>query len=169
MPALLGIMLLISPATMQPKAPATACSTPEYRQFDFWVGRWEVHNAKSEFAGRNRIEVILSGCALQEHWEGRQGMTGTSINFYSRADSLWHQTWVDTEGTRLELAGSLVDGKMVLTGESPAPREPGRNVRHRIAWSRIQGNRVGQLWETSRDEGRTWTTVFDGTYTRAGE
>lgn len=166
MHTLLGIMLLVLLGTMQPKAPAKACSAPENRQFDFWAGLWEVHNAKGELAGRNRIAAILSGCALQEHWEGSKGMTGTSINFYDRADGRWHQTWVDTEGTRLELAGSFVDGKMVLTGESPKPRDPGRTVRHRITWSPLQGGRVRQLWESSPDEGRTWTTVFDGTYTR---
>lgn len=46
------------------------------------------------------------------------------------------------------------------------PAGDGGVVRHRIAWSPLAGERVRQFWERSRDRGRTWTVVFDGTYVR---
>ena len=46
------------------------CSAPEHSQFDFWVGSWRVTDTEGVFQGTNRIEKILGGCALQEHWQG---------------------------------------------------------------------------------------------------
>ena len=40
------------------RAPAP-CSSSEFRQFDFWIGDWDVANAKGKAAGRNRIESEL--------------------------------------------------------------------------------------------------------------
>ena len=146
-------------------ASATPCTAPEYRQFDFWAGSWDVRNAEGKVAGTNRIEPILGGCALQENWTGRGGMVGTSLNAYDPLDGRWHQTWVDSEGLRLELAGEYALGKMTLSGEGPEPDKPGGRVRHRITWSRLpEGGRVRQLWEVSKDAGASWKAVFDGTY-----
>jgi hypothetical protein len=146
-------------------AGATPCAAPAYRQFDFWAGRWEVRSADGKVAGTNRIEPVLRGCALQENWTGRSGMVGTSLNAYDPLDGKWHQTWVDSDGLRLELAGEYTQGKMTLAGEGPLPDTPGSRARHRITWSRLpEGGRVRQLWEVSKDAGATWSVVFDGTY-----
>ena len=37
----LAAMFLVAPAFAQP-GPPPACETPEHRQFDFWLGEWEV-------------------------------------------------------------------------------------------------------------------------------
>lgn len=50
-----------------PAAPAAnpkACSGPECRQFDFWLGPREVHLADGSLAGNNRIEADVDGCAV---------------------------------------------------------------------------------------------------------
>jgi len=44
--------------------------------------------------------------------------------------------------------------------------DPASVVRQRITWSREPDGRVRQLWESSKDGGRSWTTVFDGLYVR---
>lgn len=70
---------------------------------------------------------------------------------------------MDSTGGFLLLDGELKDGVMTLFGDMPA-----RNgtVRHRIAWSVLPDDRVRQLWETSRDGGKSWAVTFDGTYVR---
>ncbi len=85
-------------ASDQPRT-ARACVGPEHRQFDFWIGVWEVHTPDGKAAGTNRIERILGGCVLQESWIGAGGMRGMSFNMYSAADQQWHQTWVDSGRT----------------------------------------------------------------------
>jgi hypothetical protein len=137
------------------------CSDPRAHDFDFWIGDWEVVNANGTVAGRNRIAPLLDGCVLQETWAGVSGSAGTSLNFYDTGRRQWRQFWVWREGTTLELAGGLVDGAMVMTGESV---EDGRAVQNRITWSRRSGGRVNQRWETSGDGGKTWAVVFDGMY-----
>ena len=154
-----------------PAAPALkgpVCDAPEAHQFDFWIGTWEVRTPDGKVAGTNRIEAVLGGCALQEHWVGARGMTGTSLNMYIPAKREWHQTWVDDRGNLLLLDGAYKDGSMILSGESkPAPGSS-TPTRERITWSRLDGGDVRQLWEQSQDGGATWTVAFDGRYHRAG-
>lgn len=140
------------------------------RAFDFWLGTWEVHEPGGELAGTNRIELILDGNVLQEHWEGTSGMRGNSFSLYAAGRGAWHQTWVDTNGMLLLLDGGLRDGAMVLEGRTPARDTPGVELRHRISWSVMDGDpdRVRQHWEVSRDDGATWETAFDGRYARTG-
>ncbi len=52
-------------ASLGQSAPrAASCPGPEYRQFDFWVGEWDVALPDGKPAGTNRIAPILGGCAL---------------------------------------------------------------------------------------------------------
>lgn len=146
-------------------AQQTPCSAVEYRQFDFWVGTWEVTNAQGNLAGTNRISSILGGCVLLEEWKSNAGpYAGKSLNVYDAAEGAWHQTWVDSGGLLLQLDGGLVDGRMVLEGTRPGP--DGSPVRHRITWEPLDGGDVRQTWDTSADDGATWTTQFDGLYAR---
>jgi hypothetical protein len=144
-----------------PAKPA-ACSTQQYHQFDFWVGDWQVRDPKGELAGTNDVTKIQGGCVLQEHWVDTQGMTGTSLNVYNARSKQWHQTWVDNQGGLLVLDGGLVDGAMVLTGHNLS--RAGKPVVDRITWSKMSNGNVRQVWDRSADDGKTWTTVFDGIY-----
>src|SRR5215212_8679319 len=86
-------------------APAKPCQSAEHRQFDFWVGHWDVFGPAGKKVGENQIELIADGCALLEQWTGNGGVTGKSLNIYDAVDRRWHQTWVDNGGTLLILAG----------------------------------------------------------------
>lgn len=143
-------------------AEGNSCEGPEYRQFDFWVGNWTVENAAGEQAGTNRIELVLKDCALHESWEGAGGGRGYSYSIYDRRTASWHQTWVDDQGRLLQLDGRLEDGRMVLKGKNPGPN--GGVIVHEVTWEKIDGGRVRQVWSISRDEGDSWSTVFDGVY-----
>lgn len=65
-------------------------------------------------------------------------------------------------GTTLELEGALVNGNMVLEGDSL--NQGGKPVRNRITWYDNADGTVRQRWETSADSGTTWQTAFDGLY-----
>ncbi|HSM38608.1 MAG TPA: hypothetical protein VK838_04680 [Candidatus Limnocylindrales bacterium] len=147
----------------------TACAAPECREFDFWLGSWEVRSPDGEIVGHNRITRVADGCGLREQWRGVRGLRGTSLNAWSADRVAWHQTWVDSSGTVLLLDGGLRNGSMVLEGQLPASGQPGGRVHHRISWSLVAGDhdRVRQLWETSAD-GTSWEIAFDGRYRRIG-
>ena len=160
--ALLAVLFVAEPVpsassqvTGLPSPPA-ACTSPEYRQFDFWVGEWTVTNARGQFAGENHVTLIQGGCAVEESWTGADGGSGTSVNGYFDGDRKWHQTWLDSRGGRLDLAGGLVGGKI------------GNKVLHQITWEKRADGRVRQIWQSSPDGGSSWKVVFDGTYVRTG-
>ena len=152
-------------AAQSPAAPR-ACTRPEHRQFDFWIGEWDVTLPNGSRAGTNRIRAINGGCALQEEWTGAGGSTGTSLNAFDTNTGRWHQTWVGSDGVVLLLDGALRDGAMELSGVTT--RADGTKTQHRIRWTPLGGTpaTVRQLWESSTDGGKTWTTAFDGRYRR---
>jgi hypothetical protein len=145
-----------------PKAPP--CSSAAYRQFDFWVGEWEVQTPKGTPAGENKVEKILEGCALRESWTSADGSHGSSLSSYDSPAARWTQTFVDDLGMVLVLDGEFKDGKMVLSGRRASAR--GTGMLNRIVWQKLEGDRLRQRWEQSSDEGRNWTLLFEGIYTR---
>jgi hypothetical protein len=140
-----------------------ACDAPEHRQFDFWLGEWTVHTPDGKVAGTNRIAREYDGCVLHERYSTPRAYAGESLNMYDAGRKRWHQTWVDNTGTLLQLDGQLVDGRMVLEGQTAG--DDGKPVRHRITWTPNADGTVRQLWESTDANGR-WTTAFDGTYRR---
>jgi hypothetical protein len=147
-------------ALTQAAALPKPCASPEYRQFDFWLGEWNVLVAGKP-AGVNRITPLLGGCAVREEWKGASGLTGTSLNMWDSARKRWSQTWVDDKGTVLFLVGGLQGSKMVLEGDTPDGK--GGTVRNRITWTPLPKG-LRQVWETSADGGKSWGVAFDGEY-----
>ena len=163
--ALLVLLCVAVPVASQtPTGQQKPCSTAEYRQFDFWLGEWEVRGPKGPIVGTNRIERIENGCGLQENWVGAGGVTGRSINAYSNADRQWHQAWIGGGGQFLHLVGGLRGKEMILEGRSMDPSS--KPTIERVTWTPMPDGRVRQFWQQSIDGGKTWTTSFDGVYAR---
>ena len=57
------------------------------------MGEWGVV-AGDERVGTNRIEKILDGCAILEHWRDNGGSEGKSLFYYNHATDTWRQVWV---------------------------------------------------------------------------
>jgi hypothetical protein len=158
------LLFLAIPAWAADKPADKPCSTPEYRQFDFWVGDWVVRGPAGKEAGRNRIEKSNDGCVLHERWTSVTPYRGESLNLYDAPRKVWHQTWVDNTGLLLTIEGGLKDGAMVLEGERPGKDGP---EHHRITWTPGKdGSTLRQQWHVSADGGKTWNEVFDGRYSR---
>jgi hypothetical protein len=144
-------------------AAAPACTAPEHRQFDFWVGHWRVVNTGDrQPAGESRIERLYEGCTIRENWQ-EPGYTGGSLNTYVAADHHWHQTWTDSAGTWREFVGGMVDGKMVLVWSHPSVRMPGRTAQERVTFTPNPDGSVRQYSDQSLD-GVRWVERYDYTY-----
>ncbi|KQY49318.1 hypothetical protein [Lysobacter sp. Root494] len=153
--------------TQAAKPPALMrCAGPEHRQFDFWIGEWEVFGGPQgdRLLGSNRIERSGNGCWLVEHWRGASGNHGTSTNAWDAQYRVWRQFWVGGDGVVLRLEGGLQGKAMVMTGE--LPKNDGGIQRQRISWTPRDDGSLIQQWETSDDDGTTWATSFRGTYRR---
>lgn len=164
-PAALLLMLpaaLAHPLPAQnPPATRPKCDSAQYRQFDFWVGDWEV-TTQGQRAGTNLITREEDGCLIHEHWVGAKGGSGQSLNFYNREDGGWHQVWVSNSGGVLNLTGGYADGTLTFRGESK--QADGTRLLHRLSFHANSDRSVRQFWEVSSDGGATWTSSFDGLY-----
>lgn len=153
---------LAGPALGQTHAPVP-CSSAEYRQFDFWLGDWEVRGPAGKLAGSNRISRAYGGCVLHEQYDTGRGYSGASFNVYDAGRKRWHQTWVDTSGTLLQLDGGLIEGRMVMEGQTTGT--DGSSTKHRITWTPNSDGSVRQLWESTNPAG-AWVVAFEGKYTK---
>jgi hypothetical protein len=145
-----------------------ACAASEYRQFDFWVGNWDVNGPRGRFVGTNVVERELDGCVVEENWTNPAGYRGRSMNTYDASTGRWNQMWVDNAGQPLFLEGGLVDGAMIMTGRRvfPDPTLPdGFVVDDSITWTAITPDSVRQHWVMTFNDDPPFT-AFDGRYRR---
>jgi len=142
------------------------CQTvPEYRQFDFWLGEWNVEQNGTQNGtriARSSVQLILDECVIFENYEA-QGYSGKSLNMWDASESRWEQHYTDTGGASTTFIGKLEDGKMVMLSESV---RNGAKVITRMTYSKEGPDRVRQFLETSLDGGKTWAPAYDGMYVR---
>lgn len=135
------------------------CSAPEYRQFDFWLGDWDVFDvATGAKDSRVRVASILDGCAVHEDYQSVDGHRAESFSIYDASRRVWHQTWVTNRGRLLVIEGQLENGSMILSGSDRTATGEQRRVRG--IWKRVEGG-VREAAFISLDSGKTWQPWFD--------
>src|SRR6185436_9681884 len=134
---------------------------PEHRQFDFWLGEWDVETNGQRIA-RSSIQLIIDECVIFENYEA-PGYSGKSLNAWDAGEKRWEQHYADSAGGSRFWTGNLVDGKMVMTTEF---ERSGTKVINRMTYSKEGPDRVRQFIETSTDAGKTWAPGYDGMYVR---
>ena len=135
--------------------PASAdCISGEYRQFDFWLGDWDVFEG-SQLAARVKVTSILNGCALHEEYTGADGLYGESFSNFDRRTGKWHQTWVTDRGQYLVIDGGMESREMHLSTSNKTVGELVRGV-----WS-PSANGVREIAWKSKNGGKTWDPWFD--------
>ncbi|HEX9653819.1 MAG TPA: tetratricopeptide repeat protein, partial [bacterium] len=135
----------------------------QHRQFDFWVGEWDVFNGQGQQVGTNVIQKILNGCVLHETWSA-PGQLGKSFSYFDPGSGKWKQNWVQAQGGIIWYEGELQDGVMHFTGESIL--FDGSKQLARGSFTPLPDGRVRQFLEQSPDEGKTWYVTFDGIYVK---
>jgi len=137
---------------------------PEYRQFDYWVGDWEVYNKFGAVSGHNRVQLILGDCVVEENWTSRLAGEGKSFSKYNPHARRWEQYWVDDQGDTTFFHGQLEGTNLVFHAETLDPNG-GRTLR-RLTFFRQGPDKVRQFSEMSTDGGKSWTPEYDLTYVR---
>ncbi|MEP6634611.1 MAG: hypothetical protein ABJA62_10440 [Luteimonas sp.] len=162
-------LLLSCPAawgeTPQPNPAASVpadCKAAEYRQLDFWIGRWRVLNTtdKVEYASSS-IEPIAHSCGVKETYESPKAPSGpyigTSYSAFDRKDGHWHQMYVDSNGSVTQYSGGPQDGGMVFEAV-------GDRAMQRMTYRLQPDASVRQIGQFSTDGGKTWQPGYDYTY-----
>lgn len=161
-------LIAFSSAAEAQDVPPCASDTA-FGWLDFWVGTWDVY-VGDKMAGTNRIEKMLDGCAITEHWTSSTGNAGFSLFYFLPDTRTWKQVWVTGHALgpggvkEKELVVRFPDGGVRFQGQVPSSR--GGYYLDRTTLTPVNANEVRQLIEVSTDGGEEWRTVFDGRYVR---
>jgi hypothetical protein len=136
------------------------------REFDFWIGEWDVYPAGSnQLVGSSSIQMGSGGCFILENWTAIGFTnTGKSMNFVDPTANKWKQVWVGSGGTVTEYINGVYKDSVMEFESSSASAMGIMKIRFRFF---NQGsNQVRQFQEYSTDDGKTWNVSYDLTYIR---
>lgn len=166
--ALLTATPVLAADAPPPPSPPCASDQAPWRDFDFWLGEWEVvHPKTGETLGRNVITAREGGCLLTESWTAaRDGSTGFSINFVDPGRQSWRQIW-QSKAVFIDLSGGLEkQGRMVLEG-SIHDHARNQSAPFRGRWTpNPDGTLLQEFWQ--QDPRGRWQPWFKGVYRRTG-
>jgi hypothetical protein len=155
----------VAPFTMTfTDGPSVCMNSANFRQFDFAIGDWVITmgnaNGQQEANGNGSTQATvtreLRGCLIEEKIEGPGGYRGWSFNGYKAAANYnrWYRTYADNLGGRVFLAGSLVNGAMVMTGHRSMADGARQDVR--VTFTPDGSDRVIERWEVLASDGVTY-------------
>jgi len=141
-------------------------SEPHSRDFDFWVGDWDVCQTGSKVVvGRSKITKVDGDCVVMEDFTSLiTPQSGHSINYYDPTKKKWEQVYSGSGGGhQLYDEGEYKDGKMAFHYQSTFKNKP---YDGHFFFYNVDANTVRQVQDFSTDGGKTYQTAYDFTYTR---
>jgi hypothetical protein len=146
---------------------ATPCEDPEFKQFDFWLGDWEVASAGDGTPrGSSHISKEMNGCVVWENWTSAGSpYFGKSYNTWNPNLKRWEQYWVDTSAGVMFFHGNVKDNVMDYWTDD-VPQSGGGTLLRHLQFFNIGPEKVRQFSQESSDGGKTWQTEYDLIYTR---
>lgn len=175
---LFGLLEACASGTTSTELPErNACVSEEFRQFDFWIGDWDVtqeilqaDGSWIELPARTRVAASPEGCLLTEHWNGRvqffwegmqrpEGMWGFSVRRYDPAAGTWSIYWMDQRNPRFETphVGRFEEDHGEFFREFTAD---GQLRRTRIRFTQVSDTQVDWSLALSTDGGDTWIELW---------
>jgi hypothetical protein len=144
-------------------------SNPRMREFDFWIGEWDVYvtGTTTPKIGHSLIQNVAGECLILENWTalGPVPNTGKSMNYFDTVSQAWEQVWMGSGGGLNKFVkGKYEDGAMRFIFTQPNPG--GKPLQGRFTFFNLGPDKVRQFKETSTDDGNTWQAVYDFTYIR---
>ena len=136
-------------------------SSAEFRQFDYWLGEWDVEIGGQKLA-KSSVQLILDDCVIFENYTDSRGYAGKSFSLYDANTKKWEQRYVDTTGALHHWTGGLDNGVMTYRWDYELN---GQKSYNRMSYVKEGPDRVRQILESSPD-GKTWTKNYDGLYIR---
>ncbi len=163
---LVALALLPRPALGQSDAPP--CRVAELDSLAFMIGDWSVRSRTRNQAGewvetpaRATIRTRLSGCLIEEIWEGElngRGYRSVAWLAYDRRDERWQRAVVDdAHGSLLTAQGRWKDGRLRLF---VSRFRDGRLLLDRTTITPVDSRGFEWELESSYDGGESWRTVW---------
>jgi len=146
---------------------AAPCEDTEFKQFDFWIGDWDVASAADgTHRGSSHIAKEMGGCVVWENWASAGSpYFGKSYNTWNPNLKRWEQYWVDTSAGVMFFHGELKD-KVMDYWTDDVPQAGGGTLLRHLQFFNLGTDKVRQFSQGSNDGGKTWHTEYDLIYTR---
>jgi hypothetical protein len=146
---------------------ATPCDDAEFKQFDFWLGDWDVTAAADGIRqGSSAISKEMNGCVVWENWTTAGGpYFGKSYNTWNPNLKRWEQYWVDNSAGVMFFHGG-VKGDVMDYWTDDVPQSTGGTLLRHLQFFNLGPDKVRQFSQGSPDGGKTWNTEYDLIYTR---
>jgi hypothetical protein len=155
-------------AAPSPGFPVAADLPPEARQFDFWIGTWDVNlriqqddaSWRDSIRSEARIYPILRGKAVLELWDSAP-IKGFSLRHFDPAKDKW-VLWLNWPSNNRANTGSLEGTFRHGRGEffSSSTRPDGTTSMSRYSFSDITADSLRWDDAFSSDGGKTWTNSW---------
>lgn len=143
-------------------------TTPHARDFDFWIGEWDVYNNSypNHRVGSSVIQNVSGECTILENWQSwNNPFSGKSQNWYDPNTGKWTQLWIGSGGGHQYFTdGEYKDGTMRFKAMAPGANgvlQPGNFIFYNLG-----PDKVRQYYEQSADSGKTFQPVYDFIYIR---
>lgn len=147
----------------------------EIHQLDWFIGEWQVKSRIKTQEGwaedelESTIEPMLDGHALLEKFWGTldgDPINAMSMRVYCPQNKRWEQAWLDTSGKTIGVFyGEYKDGQFIGRNQKsvldPQSERYGREI-----FSNITENTFDWRYEASKDQGQSWTVIWELVYTR---
>jgi hypothetical protein len=151
------------------------------RDFDFWFGRWRIHNERlkerlvgctdwEQFDAIGECASILGGFgnidSFESDWNG--DFRGMTLRLFDRQSKKWSLYWASNRSGVLEppVVGAFHDGVGRFEG---ADEHKGKPVLARFIWSHIAPTSARWEQALSADGGKTWETNWRMQMTRIAD
>jgi hypothetical protein len=174
-----AILAPFFPAVAGGQQSGAVCRDPSYRQFDFWLGEWDVLNRQRRpqgvrwgITGRatDRVYAVANGCGIVEHWRGTNAagqVLGYSLRAWNPEKHQWDLVllWPQPNRPRFStLEGGFRHGRGDFSRSGTDA--DGNRVETRFTFADIGPRTLRWNNGTSMDEGRSWSTTWIMEFTR---
>ena len=152
-------------AERPPIAAVSPCaSDSNYQRLAFWVGDWAVVDSTGANYATQRIRPVVDACAITAEWTGRVGDKGLGLSAFDRRTGEWKQVYVSNQvpaptGVLVRRSDPSYAGPGIRFVPLPDAAAGGLS-QTRVTIMPLSRDRALQLFEDSRDGGKTWHTVF---------
>ena len=146
----------------------SACTADSsFQRLAFWVGTWDVFDSTGTRYATQKVSAVLDACAVVAEWSGTRGDKGVSLSAFDPRAHEWKQMYTSNQvpvqsGVSVRRSDSSYTGPGVrfvpLVGDMP--------MQTRVTILPLEGNRAAQLFEDSRDGGKTWHVQFKAEHRR---
>jgi hypothetical protein len=142
------------------------CDTPKHREFDFWLGTWDVFERGTTTKIADAVVTSeLDGCVIREVYKDRGGLRGESLSSYDARSNQWQQTWLTNRGQLLVINGEREGTSLTFTGWI---RQGTTETLVRATWT-PEPEGVHETADRSTDHGKSWSRWFDLSFRRSAD